>query len=60
MAKMDAVLASTVAKAEAVEEAAEKLESELNSIGGQLQSIKRSGDSVNKQQVVEDKMKKIS
>ena len=60
MVKMDAVLASTVANAEAVEETAEKLELELNSIGGQLQSIERLGDSVNKQQVYEEKMKKIS
>ena len=59
MAKMDAVLAPTVAKAEAVEEAAEKLESELSSIGVQLQSIKRSGDSVEKQQEFDLKMKKV-
>ena len=59
MAKMDAALALTVAKAEAVEEAAEKLESELSSIGVQLQSIKRSGDSVEKQQEFDLKMKKV-
>lgn len=59
MVKMDAVLASTVAKAEAVEEAAEKLELELNIIGGDLQSIERTGDSVNRQQAFEDKMAKI-
>ena len=59
MAKMDAVLASTVAKAEAVEEAAEKLESELGSIGGQLQSMERSGDSVIKQQEFDLEMKKV-
>ena len=59
MAKMDAVLASTVAEAEAVEEAAEKLEYELSSIGVQLQSIERSGDSVIKQQEFDLKMKKV-
>jgi len=59
MAKMDGMLASTVAKAEAAEEAAEKLESELSSIGVQLQSIERSGDSVVKQQEFDLKMKKI-
>jgi len=59
MAKMDAALALTVAKAEAVEEAAEKLESELGSIGGQLQSMERSGDSVIKQQEFDLEMKKV-
>ena len=60
MAKMDGMLASTVAKAEAAEEAAEKLESELSSIGVQLQSIERSGDSVTKQQDFDLKIKKVS
>jgi len=60
MAKMDAVLASTVAMAEAVEEAAEKLELELDSIGGDMQSIERSGDSVNTQQAFEDRVTNIS
>lgn len=60
MVEMDALLASTVAKAEAVEEASEKLELELGSIGGDLQTIERSGDSVTTQQSFEDKMTKIS
>jgi len=60
MAKMDAVLASTVAMAEAVEEEAEKLELELDSIGGDMQSIERSGDSVNTQQAFEDRVTNIS
>ena len=60
MAKMDAVLASTVAKTEAFEEAAEKLESELSSVGGQLQSIERSGDSAQNQQEFDLKIKKAS
>merc|ERR1712192_394428 len=60
MAKMDAVLASTVAKTEAFEEAAEKLESELSSIGGQLQSIERSRDSDKKLQEFGLKIEKVS
>jgi len=59
MAKMDGMLASTLAKAEAIEEAGEELESELSSIGVQLQSIERSGDSVVKQQEFDLKMKKV-